>query len=195
MRKNLIKFFILSLLIVPIGFTACESDNALDLTYSNDSKKIDNAFLKEHVPKISGSWKIEKMAIVPNNGSDMIKNDTVLYNVGRIDVNVEEKEMRNDRFQYYLNGTIYINQETIPFTTSLIRPNIYNQSIFAFAQVGNNYIPEPVMNFDDLPEEYQFLADYFFGDTYEIFFSDDGETITWHALNRSAKEIILTKID
>jgi len=73
MKKNIIKIFILSLLTATTVFTSCESDNGSEITYSNESKKRDNDFLKEHTPKISGSWKIQKMVIVPNNGSEIIK--------------------------------------------------------------------------------------------------------------------------
>ncbi len=80
MKKHLIKIFTLSLLTATTVFTSCESANGSDINYSNEFKKRDNEFLKEHTPKISGSWKIQKMVIVPNNGSEIIKNDTTLYN-------------------------------------------------------------------------------------------------------------------
>lgn len=195
MRKHLIKIFTLSLLTATAVFTSCESDNGSDINYSNEFKKRDNEFLKEHTPKISGSWKIQKMVVVPNNMSDIIKNDTILYNLGRIDVFVEEKEMKDDRVRFYFNGNFYFNEEVIPFRSSLVHPNLHDKLIYSLIQVDSKYFPEPSMNFDDLPKEYQFLADYFFGDNYAITSSEDGKTLNWKGLERSTKEIILTKID
>ena len=194
MKKHFSKFFILSLLTVTTAFTSCNSENESDVNYSNEFKKRDNIFLKEHTPKISGSWKIQKMAVVPNNISDIIKKDTILYNVGRIDIAVEEKEMWDNRVRFYFDGNFNINQEIIPFKSSLVHPNLQNKSIYSLIEVDTKYFPEPTMIFDELPEEYQFLADYFFGDNYEITSSEDGKTLIWKGLNRSTKEIILTKI-
>lgn len=195
MRKHFSKIFILSLLTATAVFTSCSYENESDINYSNEFKKRDNEFLKEHTPKISGSWKIEKMVVVPNNGSEIIKNDTILYNLGRIDVNVEEKEMEDDRARFFFNGNFYINQEIIPFRSSLVHPNLHDKSIYSLIQVDPKYFPEPSMNFDDLPEEYQLLADYFFNDNYDITSSEDGKTLIWKGLERSTKEMILSKID
>lgn len=195
MKKHFSKIFILSLLTSTTVFTSCSYENESDINYSNEFKKRDNEFLKEHTPKISGSWKIQKMVVVPNNMSDIIKNDTILYNLGRIDVNVEEKEMWDDRVRFYFNGNFYFNQEIIPFKSSLVHPNLHDKSIYSLIEVDSKYFPDPTMNFDDLPEEYQLLADYFFGDNYAITSSEDGKTLIWKGLERSTKEIILTKID
>jgi len=195
MKKHFSKIFILSLLTSTTVFTSCSYENESDINYSNEFKKRDNEFLKEHTPKISGSWKIQKMVVVPNNMSDIIKNDTILYNLGRIDVNVEEKEMWDDRVRFYFNGNFYFNQEIIPFKSSLVHPNLHDKSIYSLIEVDSKYFPEPTMNFDDLPEEYQLLADYFFGDNYGITSSEDGKTLIWKGLNRSTKEIVLIKID
>ncbi len=127
MKKHFSKIFILSLLTVTTVFTSCSYENESDINYSNEFKKRDNEFLKEHTPKISGSWKIQKMVVVPNNGSDIIKNDTILYNLGRIDVFVEEKEMEDDRVRFYFNGNFYVNQEIIPFRSSLVHPNLHDK--------------------------------------------------------------------
>lgn len=195
MKKHLIKIFTLSLLTATTIFTSCESDNGSETTYSNEFKKRDNAFLKEHTPKLSGSWKIQKMVLVPNNMSDIIKKDTTLYNVGTIDVFVEEKEMEDDRVRFYFNGNFYFNEEVIPYRSSLVHPNLNDKSIYSLIQVDPKYFPEPSMNFDDLPEEYQLLADYFFNDNYDITSSEDGKTLIWKGLERSTKEMILSKID
>src|SRR5690606_741702 len=195
MKNHFSKIFILSLLTVTTVFTSCSYEHESDINYSNEFKNGDNEFLKDHTPKISGSWKIQKMVGVPNNGSDIIKNDTILYNLGRIDVFVEEKEMEDDRVRFYFNGNFYVNQEIIPFRSSLVHPNLHDKSIYSLIQVDPKYFPEPTMNFDDLPEEYQFLADYFFNDNYDITSSEDGKTLIWKGLERSTKEIILTKID
>ena len=195
MKKHFSKIFILSLLTSTTVFTSCSYENESDINYSNEFKKRDNEFLKEHTPKISGSWKIQKMVVVPNNMSDIIKNDTILYNLGRIDVNVEEKEMWDDRVRFYFNGNFYFNQEIIPFKSSLVHPNLHDKSIYSLIEVDSKYFPELYMNFDELPEEYKFLAGYFFHDNYEMTFSEDGKTLIWKGTNRSVKEIILTKID
>lgn len=194
MKKHFKNALALSILAVSVIFFSCHSDNGSDIDYSNESKKIENTFLKEYTPKIPGNWKVEKMVLVPNEMSDIFKKDTILYNLGTIDIDIEEKEMQDNRLRFYLNGYFYINQEIIPFRSSLVHPNHQGKLIFSLIKVDPKYFPEPVMNYDQLANEYHLLDGYFFGDNYEMTFSEDGKTWIWKG-SRSAKEIILTKID
>lgn len=154
-----------------------------------------NAFLKENIPKMVGKWNITAMELKPNSELYIFKNDTIFYNVGTFDINVEEKEMRNNIYQFYINGTVTINEETIPFVSDAIMANYRAEVVYTAIDLGDNYFPEPNINYNDLPNEYHFLDNYFLGDNYFMHFSEDGKTLIWEGMNRRAKKIILTKID
>ncbi len=196
----------ITILLIGLLLASCE-DNYNDFssfdelnTYLNEVQRKEyktktNAFLKENIPKMVGKWNITEMELTPNSNLYFFKNDTIFHNVGTIDINVEEKEMRNNIYQFYLNGNIKINQETIPFVSDAIMSNYKSEVAFSLIQFGYNYFPEPGINYNDLPYEYQFLDNYFLGDNYFMHFSKEGKTLVWEGMNKSAKKIILTKID
>ncbi len=189
MKKHFSKIFILSLLTSTTVLTSCYSDNESNvLDSSEEFNKQNNAFLKEYPAKVNGTWKIDKMIILDQYKSNV---DTILYNVGNIEINaIDNTHPQEPRINMILKGDFHINNEIISFQSSRLLPfAVYNHTVGLI----EHFPQSPIQ--DQLPEEHHFLYDYFFQDNYEMTLSEDGKTWTWKGLNRSAKEIILTKID
>lgn len=193
MKKHFSKIFILSLLTSTTVLTSCHSDNESNvLDSSEEFNKQNNAFLKEYPKKITGTWKINKMIILDQHKSNV---DTILYNIGEISIEIiDQTHPEEPRINMIFNGDVYINNKIIPVRSSRLLPFAYDHYSVSLIEVDPKYFPEPVTS-DQLPAEYHFLDSHFFGDNYEMKLSEDGKTWIWKGLNRSAKEIILTKID
>lgn len=195
--KSLKTIITLIFIISSLFLTSCESETNTSVYESAEEfNKKNNTFLKEYPSKIEGTWKIEKMVLVPNTMSDIFKTDTILYNVGKISIDaIDQTHPKEPRMNMILNGDFSINDEIIPFQSSRLLPFADDNFAIALMSVDSKYFPEPEMSFDQLPIEYHFLSSYFFNDNYEMTLSEDKKTWKWKGLDHSAKEIILTKID
>lgn len=194
--KNLKTILALAVVFPAIALTSCDTDNDTESKFNTpeEARAKETAFLQQYPEKVNGTWKVEKMVLTTNTLSDIFKNDTILYNVGEISIEVEDLTRPTaDRIDMIFNGTFHINEETVPFHSHhLLAFPDYNYAV-DLIQVNTEYIKGVPVN--QYPEDYKLLEGYFFGDNYQMELSEDGKTWTWEGLNRSAKEIILTKID
>jgi hypothetical protein len=183
---------IYTILLGLIFIISCSNEE--DLYYhQKEYRKQSNKFIKEYVPKLKGEWKIEEMHITPNETAEIFKKDTILYNVGKINISYIEEEIRDEWVQFITKGYITINLEEIPFITDISNSDFKTRSIVTSFELGSNYFTEPITS-DQFTDAYKFLDGYFLNDNYKTSLDNNDKTLILEGLNRSTKKAILTKI-
>ncbi len=192
--KHFSKTFILSLFFASVLFSISCTSETPDVNNKEDQNKND-FFIKRYVQQISGTWKIKKMVLVSNNLSDTIKHDTILYDVGNITIEAVDNSIAGKQIRFGLKGYFNINYENIPFHVQYLIPMAAEKLAVGLFEVTPNYLPSTESTPDELSTEYQFLEGYFFRDNYTISLSEDENIMILEGLNRSAKELILRRIN
>ena len=149
-----------------------------------------NLFSKEYRLTVRETWNIDKITIKKFN-----KEDSVIYNLGKIFINnIASDPTNSDRYNI-LDAFFHINNQTIPFKSNLLYIPDGNKGFHATGLMESSYyIPflTPVSK-EYFSEEYLFLDKYFFGDNYEMELTDDKKTWIWKGLNRAVKEIVFSR--
>lgn len=194
MKTN--SFYVTSTWLVLFMWLFFSCSNSDELTSQNQTyDEMENVFLKDFREKVRGDWKVNKMLIAKSYISDDSKNDSVVFNLGRIFINNIYNDPIHAEKYNQLEAFFYINHETIPFKSRLLaspadKPLEF-KGVFGLME-SDYYIPFPVSS-DRFSEEYLFLDNFFFGDNYSMILSEDGKTFTWKGLNRHIREIVLTR--
>jgi len=193
MRTQL--FFISScLLLITSLFLSCsDSDDPIEPELSYKEKEI--IFLKEFSREVRESWRVDKMVIAKDYITSDPANDTIIINPGHIFVNNIYTDPVDPEKYNQLEAYFYINSAVIPFKSRLMgfsdRSDVEFNGVTGLME-SDYHLPFPI-NTEDLPVEYRFLDDYFFGENYIMILSEDGKTWNWKGLNHFMREVVLTR--
>lgn len=193
--KNSITILLLSLTLV---FLSCEAEdiNEKNRMHQAEMEKAFqqnyNNFLDESVPKMEGRWKVSEINTLELNS---LKVDSVLYNIGEIELKFTDISHENKRLKdYYLDGIFHINNLSIPFYSSYISAT-YEANLCHVTVSSNDLSPfvDQTLPVED-KNTYNFIYDHFINMNYDLELVNNGANLILTGTSKNNKKIILTKI-
>ena len=193
--KNSITILLLSLTLI---FTSCEAE---DINEKNRLHQIEmektfqqnyNTFLDESVPKMEGRWKVSEMNTLELNS---LKVDSVLYDVGEIELKFTDISHQNKRLKdFYLDGVFHINNLSIPFYSNYILAT-YEANLCHVTVNPNDLSPfiDQTLAVED-KSTYNFIYDHFIHENFDMELVNNGANLILTGTSKKNKKIILTKI-
>lgn len=193
--KNLVTILLLSLMLI---FSSCGAENVDEINRLANAERERifvenyNNFLDESIPKMQGRWKVSEMNTLELNS---LQVDSVLYNVGEIELSFTDISYQNNRLNnFYLDGVFHINNHSIPFYSSCMLAtyeanvcHITVQSHFFNDFVDNTLIEEDI-------KIYNFIYDHFIHENFDMELTNNGANLILTGTSKKNKKIILTKI-
>lgn len=193
--KNSITILLLSLTLV---FSSCESENIDERNRLANTERERmfvesyNSFLDESIPKMQGKWKVSEMNTLELNS---LQIDSVLYNVGEIELKFTDISHQSKRLKdYYLDGIFHINNLSIPFYSSYILAT-YEANLCHVTVSPNDLsgFVDKTLSEDDI-KTYDFIYDHFIHENFNMELVNNGSNLILTGTSKENKKIILTKI-